>query len=105
MADRKSYEERLAAAARSGGDLPTPDVGVTRLPDEVAEESSVQPANDAIRDRLREQSKPGGDDGQQEQSGGAVTRQAEQPAAEPADSSDGDEQEPAPRKRTARHSE
>jgi hypothetical protein len=104
MADRGSYEERLAAAARSGGDLPAPDVGVTRLPDEVAEESSVQPANDAIRDRLREQSKPGGDDGQQEQGGGAVTRQPEQPAAEPADNAD-DEQEAAPRKRAARHSE
>jgi hypothetical protein len=73
MADERSYEDRLREAARPAGDFPTPRLGVTRLPDEVAQQESVEPANAAIRGRLVEQSHPAE---AQEDGGGEATQRA-----------------------------
>lgn len=80
MAESTQQDRVLSAVSRSGGDLSHPTDLRPNLPQETAEADSVKPANDAIRDLLREQS---GRTGEGDRSGQAV-------------------EEPAPRKRTSK---
>jgi hypothetical protein len=104
QADRDDRAERLERAANPAGDFPAPDAGVTRLPEETAEEGSVAEANDSIRDVLRRQSGRADDD-----SGGGQQQAAEpepEPEATPAAEEPEPEPEPAPAsKRAARHAD
>jgi hypothetical protein len=114
QADRDDRAERLERAANPPGDFPAPDAGVTRLPEETAEEGSVAEANDSIRDVLRQQSgRTDGDDGGGQQQAAEPEREPE-PEATPAAAEPEPEPEPAPAaepepapapKRGARHAD
>lgn len=102
--------KRLEEAANPSGDFPAPEVGVTRLPEETAEEGSTQEANESVRDVVRALANP---TPEEEQEGGG-----QQAAQEPAPSGSGSgsgsgsasasDEEPAPSpapRRTARHAD
>jgi hypothetical protein len=113
QADRDDRAERLERAANPAGDFPAPDAGVTRLPEETAEEGSVAEANDSIRDVLRQQSGRTDDGGGGQQQAAEPEREpepeatpaAEEPEPEP-EPTPAAEPEPAPApKRGARHAD